>query len=1079
MEKTNLDGDPELAHHNQTFYSATNTGEKRKRGGSVSGERGSGNSSETEEVIIVGDTKTTKDFGFGDGEESRRSVFSKRHACNVQGNLNLKGSLERKEAREEPERAKQDSTFNDFDKLREEVNFVVGQTWALYDDKVDGMPRLYAQITKVSVPGFCLSVTWLEPDPDLKEKIQGYEKGLPVSVGRFKLGKREDIKDRGRFCHLVQCSEGSSAGTFSVYPKEGETWAIFKAHITSLSSYWNHDWSAHPDSHCKYNYAFVEILSEDDDQPRVPIGYLHKAKGFSGMFCRFNKEVDMSYIKRGFTEQFSHCVPSFKTAEIEAEGVPRRGAYELDPAALPENIKETDVPLHLLEEPSPTVSNHEEEDNSHSQCVYFASKGITFQTGQVWSFCSGDDNLPRHYGKIQKITFVQAFEQDPVVKLHIGRLKARPNKDVIQWSDKDMPIGCGNFRARKVLEIFTDLDLFSRQISLDSSGDGNDYSILPKTGDVWAIYRNWSKEIEVVDLKSQTYDLVEVLDDKLDYKVLLLAPDGGFKSAESAGVGSVYVAATEHWIEGADVRFTIPKCEMLRFSHQVSTSKVTKEVHGTWQEVYEPAIKALPGLSCAVSVGENRKRNEHGEDFDGLKFNDFEKLREESNFAVGQTWALYDDKVGGMPRLYARIRKVSAPSFGLRITYLEPDPDDEKQIQWLEEDLPVSTGQFKLGKHQNTKDRSIFSHVVHCMEGSNTGHLTVSPRKGETWALFKNWDINWSSEPASHRSYEYEFVEILSDYADKAGVSVALLHKAKGYASVFFRIGADIFRILPHRLYRFSHSVPSFKLSGIEGVPKDAYELDQDALPETIEEIMMPLNSESQRKPKAIYFASEGKFFQTGQVWSFYSGDDESPRYYCKIQKVSFTQVLNQEPSFKLQISRLKTAIPFPEDVIDWKQGKMPRGCGTYYPRTVLDTITPSELSQQVMPQTSMGGKEYIILPKIGEIEVDDDLNGWNYDIVEVLDDTLDYKVVLLERQSGYEEDKMFEYKWLRAVTKSEYNVQRGLVPIYTIPKSERLRFSHKVHVSRITREIHGELKDLLKVDSRPLPYFLFGDWNR
>lgn len=106
-------------------------------------------------------------------------------------------------------------------------------------------------------------------------------------------------------------------------------------------------------------------------------------------------------------------------------------------------------------------------------------------------------------------------------------------------------------------------------------------------------------------------------------------------------------------------------------------------------------------------------------------------------------------------------------------------------------------------------------------------------------------------------------------------------------------------------------------------------------------------------------------------------------------------------------------------------------------------------------------------------------MNGWNYDIVEVLDDTLDYKVVLLERQSGYEEDKMFEYKWLRAVTKSEYNVQRGLVPIYTIPKSERLRFSHKVHVSRITREIHGELKDLLKVDSRPLPYFLFGDWNR
>ena len=111
-----------------------------------------------------------------------------------------------------------------------------------------------------------------------------------------------------------------------------------------------------------------------------------------------------------------------------------------------------------------------------------------------------------------------------------------------------------------------------------------------------------------------------------------------------------------------------------------------------------------PRLTCAVSVGDKRKRNEHGVSNDvsgGLKFNDFEKLRKEVNFLVGQTWALYD-KVDGMPRLYARIRKVSTPTFGLRITYLEPDPDDEKQIQWLEEDLPVSAGQFKLGKHQNT-----------------------------------------------------------------------------------------------------------------------------------------------------------------------------------------------------------------------------------------------------------------------------------------------------------------------------------------------------------------------------------------
>ncbi|CAA7061909.1 unnamed protein product [Microthlaspi erraticum] len=187
-----------------------------------------------------------------------------------------------------------------------------------------------------------------------------------------------------------------------------------------------------------------------------------------------------------------------------------------------------------------------------------------------------------------------------------------------------------------------------------------------------------------------------------------------------------------------------------------------------------------PGLSCDLSAGEKRKRSEYGETYntrnggvvhdngaaerrdesvqpkisessgvklDGFnmpntkRFNDFDKLREEVNFSVGQTWALYDT-TDGMPRLYAQIRKVSAPLFGLRITYLEPDPDDEKEVLWFEEDLPVSVGKFRLGKNQNTTDRSVFSHCIQCNEGSSTGHFTVSPRKGETWALFKNWDIN-------------------------------------------------------------------------------------------------------------------------------------------------------------------------------------------------------------------------------------------------------------------------------------------------------------------------------------------------
>ncbi|CAN8255896.1 unnamed protein product [Cochlearia groenlandica] len=570
--------------------SATNGGEKRKREGLFRSE--TENISKTKEVILVGDTKSLKCFGFGGGEHSQTqgSVFSKRRAFDEQSDINPQGTMVKEEACEEPEIAKHDSTFNDFDKLREESGFAVGQTWALYDDDIDGMPRLYAQITKVSVPGFGLCVTWLEPDPDDKEGIENHDKELPVSFGKFRLGKTESIKDRRRFSHVVQCSKGSSAGKFSIYPRKGETWAVFKGRCKGLCS-WDVDWSPEPDSHSKYTYGFVKIVSEYDEGSSTRIGFLHKTKGFKSVFCRFTEETETCYIHSYGPYQFSHRVPSFKTTGTEAKGVPPRGAYELDPAALPKDIKEIDVPLHLLAEPK--VSNSE--DNTHTGCVYFANKGTTFQTGKIWSFRSGEDHLPRYYGKIEKITFIQALEQEPVVKLHISRLKATSIKGNIQWTDKNMPIGCGDFKARKVLEIFTDLDVFSHQISLDSSRNGNDYSIMPKTGDVWAIYRNWSKDIEVSGLQSQAYDLVEVLDDKLDYyKVMLLSPDGGVKVACSAGICSVYVAATEHWINGADVRFTIPRSELLRFSHQVPTLKVTREIPGALQEVYEPDTKALP-----------------------------------------------------------------------------------------------------------------------------------------------------------------------------------------------------------------------------------------------------------------------------------------------------------------------------------------------------------------------------------------------------------------------------------------------------------------------------------------------------
>ncbi|CAA7061905.1 unnamed protein product [Microthlaspi erraticum] len=522
-----------------------------------------------------------------------------------------------------------------------------------------------------------------------------------------------------------------------------------------------------------------------------------------------------------------------------------------------------------------------------------------------------------------------------------------------------------------------------------------------------------------------------------------------------------------------------------------------------------------PGLSCAVSVGDKRKRNEYAvhngregsndsgdaerrnesvqpkiSESSGVKFNNFEKLWDEVKFTVCQIWALYDT-TDGVPRQYALVRKVSAPSFGIRITYLEPDPDDEKEIQWFEQDLPVSAGKFRLGKSLNTEDRSMFSHVMDWDQGSSTGHLIVSPREGETWAIFKNWDMNWSSEPDAHRNYEYDIVEILSGNTDGAGVSVAILHKAKGFASVFFRMGtgdADTLQIPSHSLYRFSHRVPSIRLTGTEGkgVPKDAYELDQAALPGTAEEKTVPPHLFAEPKQEALCFPCEGRVFQTGQICSFSAYSDNIP-YYYRIDKITLVQAFEEKPELRFNVSRLK-AKPFAEGVIQWKDKHMHVGCGTFLVTKDKgrSVFTQDDVINQIVPQTSVDGDEYTILPKIGELWVtyrswtpyldgeDLEENRVDFDIVEVLDDALDYyKVLALKHAVLYNEDGK-EKAFFSAAECRAYDYcisEDGSEVIFTIPKSKMLRFSHQIHASRVTKEVEGEMKELFEVDLGALPY--------
>ncbi|XP_004494655.1 uncharacterized protein [Cicer arietinum] len=224
------------------------------------------------------------------------------------------------------------------------------------------------------------------------------------------------------------------------------------------------------------------------------------------------------------------------------------------------------------------------------------------------------------------------------------------------------------------------------------------------------------------------------------------------------------------------------------------------------------------------------------------EFSDFDKVKKEECFADNQVWAIYG-YADCMPRFYARIRKVHSP-FKLEYIWLEPNPDLKDEIDWCDADLPVACGKYKLGHRQITKDVGMFSHQVRCIKSSRGSYL-VYPMKGETWAIFRHWDIGWSSKQEKKSEFEFEYVKVLSDFDGIDGVKVTYLSKVKGFVSLFQQTvqnGIGLFCVPPNEMYKFSHQVPSVKMTGKEreGVPRGSFELDPAGLHKSVFQVSDP-----------------------------------------------------------------------------------------------------------------------------------------------------------------------------------------------------------------------------------------------
>nr|GMD81101.1 chaperone protein DnaJ 49 [Ipomoea batatas] len=270
---------------------------------------------------------------------------------------------------------------------------------------------------------------------------------------------------------------------------------------------------------------------------------------------------------------------------------------------------------------------------------------------------------------------------------------------------------------------------------------------------------------------------------------------------------------------------------------KAGTAKVSG--HGTNWNSNSSSLKEVPNANnnIAASAGDV---NEVDPVTDSMNvpdpdFHNFDLDRTESCFGDNEAWAAYDDD-DGMPRFYALIHKViSRNPFKVKLSWLNSKTNSEfGPMEWVASGFYKTCGEFRVGRHEMSTSINSFSQKVKWSKGPR-GTIHIFPKKGETWALYRDWAPNWSEHTSDEVIHKYDMVVLLDDYNEEKGVSVAPLVKVDGFKTVFQpHLDPEKVKQIPkEEMFRFSHQVPSYLLTGEEAqnAPKGCLELDPAATP--------------------------------------------------------------------------------------------------------------------------------------------------------------------------------------------------------------------------------------------------------
>lgn len=214
-----------------------------------------------------------------------------------------------------------------------------------------------------------------------------------------------------------------------------------------------------------------------------------------------------------------------------------------------------------------------------------------FKAKQIWAIYDEEYGMPRLYCLIRQVISVKPF------RVHISYLNSKTDTEFgcVKWIESGFTKSCGSFRVFHS-DVVDQVNIFSHLLGREKACRGGCVRIYPKTGAIWAVYRNWSEKWNRKTPKEviHQYEMVEVLGDYSDERGVCVAP-----LVKLEGYKTVYHRNPDEQA----VRW-ISKREMLRFSHQVPSCLLKGQAlnlpDGCWD--LDPA--ATPEELLHATVGE-------------------------------------------------------------------------------------------------------------------------------------------------------------------------------------------------------------------------------------------------------------------------------------------------------------------------------------------------------------------------------------------------------------------------------------------------------------------------------------------